>query len=112
MWATVLSPALAAAFDLTRSANRLADEIKLSTTGAEKILACFRDFDRVIGCFEVDAVRESAAIPAEVTALAEERAAARKAKNFAESDRLRDEIAAKGYVIEDAPGGVWRLKKK
>jgi cysteinyl-tRNA synthetase len=77
-----IAPALAAAFDLTRGANRLADENKLSRAGAEKILACFRDFDRVIACFEVDAVRETATIPAEVTALAEARAAARKAKNF------------------------------
>ena len=65
----------------------------------------------MIGCFEVDAVRESAAIPAEVTALAEERAAARKAKNFAESDRLRDELAKFGYAVKDIPGGAWELKK-
>jgi len=106
-----IAPALAAAFDLTRNANRLADSGKLSAAGAEQILACFRDFDRVIGCFEVDAVRETAAIPAEVTALAEARAAARKAKNFAESDRLRDEIAKLGYTIKDVPGGAWELKK-
>ena len=64
-----------------------------------------------ICCFEVDAVRETAAIPAEVTALAEARAAARKAKNFAESDRLRDEISKLGYTIKDVPGGAWELKK-
>ena len=60
----------------------------------------------------MDKEPETEDIPAEITELAEARAAARKAKNFAESDRLRDEIAAKGYIIEDAPGGVWRLKKK
>jgi cysteinyl-tRNA synthetase len=39
-----------------------------------------------------------------------ERAAARKAKNFKESDRIRDELAAAGVVLEDQPGGVtlWR----
>ncbi len=106
-----IAPALAAAFDLTRGANRLADENKLSAAGAEKILACFRDFDRVIACFEVDAVRESSAIPAEVTAIAEARAEARKAKNFAESDRLRDELGKLGYAVKDIPGGSWELKK-
>ena len=38
------------------------------------------------------------------------RAAARKAKNFPESDRIRDELAAAGVILEDKPGGttVWR----
>jgi cysteinyl-tRNA synthetase len=41
-----------------------------------------------------------------------ERAAARKAKNFAESDRIRDELAAAGVLLEDQPGGrtLWRRK--
>lgn len=40
----------------------------------------------------------------------QERAAARKAKNFAESDRLRDVLKAKGVDIEDGPQGTsWRL---
>ncbi len=36
--------------------------------------------------------------------------AARKAKNWAESDRIRDELAAAGVILEDKPGGVttWR----
>ncbi|MBE6377940.1 MAG: cysteine--tRNA ligase [Lentisphaerae bacterium] len=106
-----IAPALAAAFDLMRGANRLADSGELSQKGAEAVLALFREFDRVIGCFEVDAVRESAAVPAEVTALAEARAAARKAKDFAESDRLRDELTKLGWAVKDVPGGAWELKK-
>lgn len=105
-----IAPALAAVFDLMRGANRLMDDKSLSANGAKEILAAFRDFDRVIGCFEVDAVRESESIPAEVTALAEARAEARKAKNFAESDRLRDELAKLGYAVKDIPGGAWELK--
>ena len=106
-----LSPALAALFDFMRKINRLADENKLDATGAEAVLCAFRDFDRVIGCFDVDNVKEENAIPAEVTALAEARAAARKEKNWAESDRLRDEIAKLGYTIKDAPGNVWQIQK-
>ena len=45
-----------------------------------------------------------------MTALAEARIEARKAKNFAESDRLRDEIAKFGFAVEDIPGGKYRLK--
>jgi cysteinyl-tRNA synthetase len=47
---------------------------------------------------------------AEIERLIAERAAARKAKNFGESDRIRDLLAAGGVVLEDQPGGVtlWR----
>ncbi len=47
----------------------------------------------------------------EINAAMEARAAARKEKNFAESDRIRDELAAKGIVIKDTPtGAVWTIK--
>ena len=46
--------------------------------------------------------------PAEVAALAEARQAARAARDFAESDRLRDEILAAGWVVRDGAGG-WEL---
>ena len=94
-----------------RNINRLADEKRLDRAGAQEVLAAFREFDRVIGCFEVDNVKAEDAVPAEVTALAEARAAARKEKNWAESDRLRDEISKLGYTIKDAPGNVWQLTK-
>ena len=48
----------------------------------------------------------------EVQRLVDARAAARAAKNWAESDRLRDELAAAGVIVEDKPGGkaTWRRK--
>jgi cysteinyl-tRNA synthetase len=45
----------------------------------------------------------------DIDALIAQRNAARKAKNFAESDRIRDELSAKGVLLEDGPGGTtWR----
>jgi cysteinyl-tRNA synthetase len=44
-------------------------------------------------------------IPAEIQALLEERQAARKAKDFARSDAIRDELKSKGWLIEDTPKG-------
>jgi cysteinyl-tRNA synthetase len=47
---------------------------------------------------------------AEIEALIDERAAARSARNFAESDRIRDRLAASGVILEDRPGqrSAWR----
>jgi GT2 family glycosyltransferase len=49
--------------------------------------------------------------PEGVVALAEQRAAARAAKDFAASDRLRDEIAARGWIVRDGADG-WSLVEK
>jgi len=48
---------------------------------------------------------------AQISALIEARTAARRAKNWAESDRIRDELAAAGVILEDGQGGTtWRRK--
>ena len=49
-------------------------------------------------------------VPAEILALAEARQAARKAKDFARADTVRDELKAKGWAIEDTPKGP-RVKR-
>ena len=49
-------------------------------------------------------------MPAELNALLEQRLAARKAKDFKRADAIRDELKAKGWVIEDSPKGT-KLKK-
>ncbi|MBC7374539.1 MAG: hypothetical protein H7323_11170, partial [Frankiales bacterium] len=43
--------------------------------------------------------------PSDVAALAEQRATARAGKDFAESDRLREQIADAGWVVRDGPDG-------
>ena len=50
-------------------------------------------------------------IPTQVLALVEERSAARKAKDFAKADALRDQIAALGYVVEETRQGT-KISKK
>ncbi len=106
-----IAGALAVLHELMRGANRLADEGKLSKVGSEKLLDLFRKFDKICGCLAVDAARVAESFPAEVVALADERVAARKAKDFAASDRLRDEIAKLGFAVKDLPGNTYQLKK-
>ncbi|MCQ2399493.1 MAG: cysteine--tRNA ligase, partial [Clostridia bacterium] len=59
----------------------------------------------------VDGKQKGDGIPAEVTALAEERVNARKEKNWAKSDELRDKISALGYVVKDSKDG-YTIEKK
>jgi len=61
----------------------------------------------IFGCFEEESAEE---IPSDVQKLFDERAAARAQKNFAESDRLRDAIAERGYEVRD--GATGQILKK
>ena len=49
-------------------------------------------------------------VPTELQTLLDERQAARKAKDFKRADAIRDELKAKGWMIEDTPKGA-RLKR-
>lgn len=78
--------------------------------------ALVQDFDKVLG-LRLDIPREEFekkqdnVDTAKIEALIEERTLARKAKNWAESDRIRDELAAMGVAIKDSPTGTtWQLK--
>ena len=48
---------------------------------------------------------EQATVPAEVLGLLRQRERARSSRNFAESDRLRDELRERGWEVRDGPGG-------
>ena len=95
-----ISGAMGQLFDLIRDSNRALDAGTLDAAAAAALLAAWQRINAVL-CFEADAV----AIPAEVLALVEERKAVRAAKDFAASDRLRDAIAALGWVVKDSKDG-------
>ena len=68
--------------------------------------------DRVLKVLGVSpALEQELQAPAEMQSLAEARSAARLAKDWKESDRLRDELAKHGWEVRDAAGG-WRLVRK
>jgi len=90
---------------ITETNKRLANH-SLSTDEAGANLAAWEKIDSVLGI----SVKTDTEIPAEILALAEERTAAKKAKDFKRADEIRDQLKAKGWVIEDSPKGL-KLKK-
>jgi len=103
-----ISAALAALFDMVREINALSDDGSISTEEAGQVVELMRRFDSVLGVLSFE--KASAEIPQELNEALEKRIQARKDKNWALSDSLRDFIISKGYIIEDTPAGA-RLKK-
>jgi cysteinyl-tRNA synthetase len=100
-----ISEALAALFDLVRELNRRIEARTMSTADAGRAMVLIRDVDQVLGVLP-EAVDD---LPADLRSLLDERAAARAARDWAASDRLRDELAARGVAVEDTLDGQrWR----
>ena len=100
-----VSAAWGAVFDWVRDTNRKLAANELTAESAAAELANWEHINSVLG---IDSVEVEA--PMEIIALAEERQAARKAKDFTRSDQIRDELAAQGWTIEDTPKGP-RVKR-
>jgi cysteinyl-tRNA synthetase len=102
-----ISPALAAVYDFVREANAAREKNGLSIADAEILKQTLKRFDSVLGVIYV----KEQALDSDIEKLIELRQAARKSKNFAESDRIRDQLLAMGIILEDTPQGVrWKRK--
>jgi cysteinyl-tRNA synthetase len=102
-----ISAAWAVVFEWVRDTNRSLAEGGLSPAQAAAGLAAWARVDEVLG---VGGPVEAAAVPADVVGLAEERQAARKAKDFARADALRLTLKSRGWSVEDTPQGP-KLKR-
>jgi len=103
-----ISAALAALFDLVREGNRLLDAGGLAGAAARAGLEALARMDTVLAVLAPDDAEQ---VPEAILTLAAERQAARKAKDFARADRIRDQLAAAGWVIEDTAKGP-RVRRK
>lgn len=103
-----ISVALAAVFELVREVNALCDTAKVGKGEAEAVLKLLQDLNQVLGVLSFD--QEEEAIPEDLQQALAQRIEARKQKNWALADNLRDVIASRGYIIEDTAEGA-RLKK-
>ena len=97
--------ALAAIFELVKFANTNATE-KSSAAFAEALLSQLVKLSDVLG---LKVIKKEEILDKEIEALIEERQEARKAKNFARADEIRDELLEKGIILKDTREGVkWK----
>jgi cysteinyl-tRNA synthetase len=102
------SAALAAVHNLVRDINTVNAAGRLQAGDRDAVLEAIGKFDSVLGIFgaETEELLES-----DIEQLIEERNEARRQRNFARSDEIRDELAVKGIVLEDTKDGVrWKRK--
>ncbi|MCR5199829.1 MAG: cysteine--tRNA ligase [Saccharofermentans sp.] len=90
-------------FGLVKTANTAVSSGKASKAALKQAYDTLLEITGVLG-IELSA-EEDNGIPAEITELVEQRAAAKKNKDFAEADRIRDLITSKGYSVKDTPQG-------
>lgn len=100
--------AISSIFELVRDVN------SATRDGASKELAAgclslLTELAQVLGLLEDHG--EDMAVDEEMKQLMEERQAARKAKNFARADEIRDQLKARGITLEDTPQGVRIIKE-
>jgi cysteinyl-tRNA synthetase len=102
------SVALAAIHNLTREVNTALARHKVRAENKGELLDLIRRFDAVLNIFGED---QREFIDTEIQALIGERQEARRRRDFARGDEIRDELANRGIILEDTKDGV-RWKKK
>ena len=96
--------AIGVLFELIRDLNTNVNDKTVSKVVAEYAISAFDELTDVLGLvYNRD---KKGSLDDEIEALIEQRNAARKAKNWAEADRIRDELKAQGIVLEDTAQGV------
>jgi len=105
--------ALAAMFELVRALNSAIDAGTVGTGDVPAIRAAFEGFDRVLGILSLRRAEEATPpVPVEeIEQLIADRQAARRRRDFAASDKIRDELLARGIILEDSAAGTrWKRK--
>lgn len=97
--------AITAWYDLAKLANKYLLEQTTSTRVIARLMEVNEIFSDVLGV-PLKGKESEALLDADIEVLIEEREEARKAKNFARADEIRDELKAQNIILEDTPQGV------
>ena len=102
------SIALAAIHNFSREVNTALARKKVKAENQQELLALIDRFDSVLNIF---GKQEREMLDSEVQALIDERQEARRRRDFARGDEIRDELASRGIILEDTKDGVrWKRK--
>ncbi|HLE21871.1 MAG TPA: DALR domain-containing protein, partial [Vicinamibacteria bacterium] len=100
--------ALGALFDLVREGNIALSSSSLTKEEASQMVETIERMNTVLDVF---GHTQAVLLDNEVEKLIAERREARARRDFARSDAIRDQLAARGIVLEDTPAGIrWRRK--
>jgi len=105
--------ALGSIFELVKALNLAIDNGEVGRGDVPAVQQAFDEFDRVLGVLSLRrAEEEQPPVPVdEIEHLIEARQAARRRRYFAEADRIRQDLAARGVLLEDSPSGTrWKRK--
>jgi cysteinyl-tRNA synthetase len=102
------SVALAAVHNLTREVNTAIADHSLMEDNKREVIALIERFDTVLNIFGDEG---AVMLDAEIQSLIDERQEARRRRDFARADEIRDQLAARGITLEDTKGGVrWKRR--
>jgi cysteinyl-tRNA synthetase len=105
--------ALAAVFDLVRDVNAAIDAREISASDAATVRHAVQEFDRVLGVVSLRQAEDAEPpVPVEeIERLIRDRQAARQRRDFKAADGIRQQLADRGVLLEDGPGGTrWKTK--
>jgi cysteinyl-tRNA synthetase len=105
--------ALAAIFGLVHDVNAAVDARQVNADDAVMVRSAVEELDRVLGVVSLRRAEDATPpVPVEeIEQLIEQRKAARARRDFAAADRIRNELADRGILLEDNPGGTrWKRK--
>lgn len=100
--------AISVLFDLAREANKYMQQPQTSIASLDAIIETMTEIGNVLG---VSLEKEEEMLDEDIEQLLEERVEARKNKNFARADEIRDQLENDGILLEDTPQGTrWKRK--